>query len=126
MRAKLIKEDSKKILKGKSGKDIINARVQAIDEFQNKLNNVFELFKVVASDYQLDADSEDYMGFLNVGADMFYDKKLKTAYRDFVQMYNDPNSYRMTRSLFNELLSRLGLEIEDGIVDEEETVFANK
>jgi len=57
---------------------------------------------------------------------MFYDKKLKTAYRDFVQMYNDPNSYRMTRSLFNELLSRLGLEIEDGIVDEEETVFANK
>jgi len=119
MRAKLITEASKDILKGKSGKDIINSRVATIDNIQKKLNNSLELIKYVSSDYQLEEGHPDYMGFLNVGVDMFYDQNLKTSLADFVYLYK--NGY--SRFLDN-ILREIGLEL-DGGVDEDEVVFAN-
>jgi hypothetical protein len=119
MRAKLITEASNDVLKGKSGKDIINSRVNTINEIQKKINNSLELIKYVSSDYQLEEGHPDYMGFLNVGVDMFYDKKLQTALKDFVYLYN--NGYS---KFLNKILSKVRLELQGG-VDEDEVVFGN-
>jgi len=125
MRAKLIKEDSKKILKGKSGKEIINSRVKIIEDFQKKFNNALELIKYVSSDYQLEKGHPDYMGFLNVGVDMFYDNKLKTALQDFVDLYNENFPYRTSsQDILDDILKRIGIQI-DGGADGDEIVFSS-
>jgi hypothetical protein len=61
------------------------------------------------------------MGFLNVGVDMFYDHELKNAFNDFVYLYN--NGYD---KLLDDAMDQVGIELEGGVADEEETVFASK
>ncbi|NMC59229.1 MAG: hypothetical protein GYA51_07595 [Candidatus Methanofastidiosa archaeon] len=52
---------------------------------------------------------------------MFYDHELKNAFNDFVYLYN--NGYD---KLLDDAMDQVGIELEGGVADEEETVFASK
>jgi len=119
MRAKVINENIRDILKPKSGKEIQTAKSKHLDDFLVKLSSAIELIRYAAQDFQLDKDSEDYMGFINIGMDIVDDPKLQQSIRDFVDIHE--NSHYT--DLLTRLLHDIGLET-DGMVDEDEIVIS--
>ena len=119
MRAKSINEDTSNILKPKSGGEIKKAREKELDNVLSKFNNVIKIIRYAATDFQLDRDEEDYMGFLNMGLDITEDQWHQPI-MDFVYMYE--NGFADTISV---LLESIGLAL-DGVPNEDEIVIADK
>jgi hypothetical protein len=73
---------------------------------------VEKFLESIASDYQLDPDSEGYLGFINVYEDGFYNEDEAEGFREFVN----------TWPKYRPMMERFGLDVEDN-PDIEETVF---
>ena len=81
----------------------------------NKLKKAIALLEGFYLDYQFDLDHPLYLGFINVGIDLFPDPTDKETWT-----YICENS-----DLFQRILPELGLAVE-GRLDLDETVFVRK
>jgi hypothetical protein len=75
---------------------------------------VYKFLKEISEDYRLNPEDSNYLGFINVYADGFYDKEQKEGFIIFVQ----------TWPKYKPLMNRLGLSLgSHEKPDIEETVF---
>lgn len=79
-------------------------------EFKSVIEGA-NLLKRFRNDFQFDRNSEDYLGFLNVGVDLLSEEDAET-FKFIVK----------NQKIFKPLLEELGLTTEMGM-NEEETVF---
>ena len=92
------------------------------------LDKITNFLSWVADDFQLNKDSEDYLGFINISVDDFGDEKLKEGFIEFVKLSNAhqhgmPLSYS---NMVDYLLKFFGLELESGATLEETIIQIKK
>jgi hypothetical protein len=82
---------------------------------ENKFLSAVKMLVAIKEDYQFDTDHSGYLGFINVGADLWVGDDLKGTW-----------SYIVSRpDLFEPIFEELGLVVE-GRLDLDETVFTQK
>jgi len=105
----------------KSESEILSARNKVLDDLLNKLSSAIEIIKYVSKDYQLDYNSEDYTGFLNMSIEDFDDEEeMGENLKNFVYLYK--NGYK---KFIDDLLDKVHLSVS-GNISEDEVVIDDK
>jgi len=105
----------------KSESEILSARNKVLDDLLNKLSGAIEIIKYVSKDYQLDHNSEDYTGFLNMSIEDFDDEEeMGENLKNFVYLYK--NGYK---KFIDDLLDKVHLSVS-GNISEDEVVIDDK
>jgi hypothetical protein len=99
----------------KSESEILSARNKVLDDLLNKLSGAIEIIKYVSKDYQLDYNSEDYTGFLNMSIEDFDDdEEMGENLKNFVYLYK--NGYK---KFIDDLLDKVHLSVSGNISEDE-------
>ena len=113
-----VNENVRDAMKPVSSGKVLEIRNKVLDDILDKITNMIKIIRFVAQDYQLDTNSPDYMGFLNMSSDGFSDPKMGECLKDFVYMYK--NGYK---GLIDELLIKIHMKVEGNISDEEVIIY---
>jgi len=105
-----------------SESEILSARNKVLDDLLNRLSGAIEIIKYVSKDYQLDYNSEDYTGFLNMSIEDWpeEDDKMNENFKNFVYLYK--NGYK---KFIDDLLDKVHLSVS-GNISEDEVVIDDK
>lgn len=76
--------------------------------------SALQLIEDIRNDYQLDPMDENYMGFINVGGDLWVGEEQRNAWK---LICSRPQ-------FFEDLIESVGLIVEGGRINYDETVFS--
>jgi hypothetical protein len=123
MRAKSINEDINSILSPKFGTDIEASRLFIINEYKKSYERIFYFFENIIKDTQLNKDSDDFIGFINISYGDFGDPKMNDVFKEIVEIFKGFTNPK--RAFIDALMKDLKLIFEH-VPTLEETIIASE